>query len=283
MTHVRKPGVAGAGRAERLANAIHWFGSVVDRLTEQLPWLTPGSLGRNDRSDPNRRQRGKQARRRSGRGPANGDEAPKPLGKMPSQIVLPTPMTADRELKASNFTRAAGALNCEEACIKAVADVESRGSGFLGSNRPKILFEAHIFSKRTHHLHDKSHSEISSKTWNKSLYTGGEKEFSRLEAAMLLDAEAALESASWGRFQIMGFNHSACGYKSVIGFVRAMYESEGKQLDAFVKFLQSQKLAAALREKRWADFARSYNGPGYATNKYDEKLKAAYEKFSSAM
>ena len=97
---------------------------------------------------------------------------------------------------------------------------------------------------------------------------------------MSLDGQAALESASWGRFQIMGFNFAACGYKSVMAFVRAMYESEGKQLDAFVAFIRHANLTAALREKRWADFARGYNGPGYAANSYDQKLQAAYEKFS---
>lgn len=45
-------------------------------------------------------------------------------------------------------------------------------------------------------------------------------------------------------------------------------------------FLQNSKLVAALREKRWADFARGYNGPGYTANQYDVKLKEAYEKFS---
>lgn len=160
--------------------------------------------------------------------------------------------------------------------------MESHGGGFLGSSRPKILFEAHIFSKRTHHTYDKEHTDISSRSWNKSLYKGGEKEYTRLEAAMSLNGPAALESASWGRFQIMGFNYAACGYKTVMAFVRAMYDSEGKQLDAFVAFRRHANLAAALREKRWADFARGYNGPGYAANKYDQKLQAAYEKLSPA-
>lgn len=51
---------------------------------------------------------------------------------------------------------------------------------------------------------------------------------------------------------------------------------------AFVAFRRHANLAAALREKRWADFARGYNGPGYAANKYDQKLQAAYEKLSPA-
>ena len=164
MTHTRKPGAVGSSRPERLTNPLHWLGTIVDQLAEHLPWLTPGSLGRNDRSDPNHHRRGRQARRGSGRGPASGGETPKPLGKLPSVLTLPTPIAADHELRASDFTRAAAALNCEEACIKAVAEVESRGGGFLKSGRPKILFEAHIFSKRTHHLHDKGHADLSSKT-----------------------------------------------------------------------------------------------------------------------
>jgi hypothetical protein len=34
-----------------------------------------------------------------------------------------------------------------------------------------------------------------------------------------------------------------------------------------------------LREKRWADFARGYNGERFAENQYDVKLKAAYDKY----
>lgn len=32
------------------------------------------------------------------------------------------------------------------------------------------------------------------------------------------------------------------------------------------------------RKYDWAGFARRYNAPAYAENKYDQKLKAAYEK-----
>ena len=37
-------------------------------------------------------------------------------------------------------------------------------------------------------------------------------------------------------------------------------------------------LADELREKRWADFARKYNGVNYAINKYDTKLAAEFVK-----
>ena len=97
---------------------------------------------------------------------------------------------------------------------------------------------------------------------------------------MQLNRDAALQSASWGRFQIMGFNHKAAGYATVDSFVQAMYRSEGEQLASFVRLLQHQGLAAALRNKEWATFAMRYNGKSYAANHYDQKLKAAYEKYS---
>ena len=36
-----------------------------------------------------------------------------------------------------------------------------------------------------------------------------------------------------------------------------------------------------LKEHDWAGFARKYNGPGYAENAYDQKLKNAYENFKN--
>jgi N-acetylmuramidase len=195
-----------------------------------------------------------------------------------SSFLLPTgPGRAG--LMEADFERAARTLQCEIAGIKAVAEVESRGDGFLASGRPKILFEAHLFSRRTQHEYDGTHSDISSPRWNKALYKGGEQEYERLEKAMALSPQAALESASWGRFQIMGFNHQHAGFASVETFVNAMFESEARHLDAFISFVQDIGLTAHLREKRWADFARGYNGEGFAENQYDVKLKAAYDKY----
>jgi len=190
---------------------------------------------------------------------------------------LPTPGTP-APLSNADFQRAAAALNCEVACVQAVTDVESGGSGFFPTGRPKILFEAHYFSRLTQHRYDASNPQISSAKWNRALYAGGEKEYGRLQLAMALNRDAALRSASWGRFQIMGDNCKAAGFASVEDYVAAMYESEGKHLDAFVSFVKSSKLDGALREKRWADFAKGYNGPGYAENQYDKKLAAAYKK-----
>src|SRR6188768_1334770 len=43
------------------------------------------------------------------------------------------------------FTDSAGLLGVEPAVIKAVAEVESKGSGFLPTGHPVVLFEPHVF------------------------------------------------------------------------------------------------------------------------------------------
>ena len=183
----------------------------------------------------------------------------------------------------ADFERAAAELDCDVAAIKAVSEVESRGGGYLSRTdpRPKILFEAHIFGRRTNHVFNASHPAISSRKWNRSLYSGGAGEYDRLEAALRLDRNAALASASWGRFQIMGFNFQVSGFSSVTAFVSAMVESEGRQLDAFVGFIKGNRLDDELRAHDWAAFASRYNGPAYAENKYDEKMQRAWEKHAA--
>nr|WP_203558277.1 N-acetylmuramidase family protein [Bacteroides sp. 224] len=110
---------------------------------------------------------------------------------------------------------------------------------------------------------------------------GGLKEYDRLEQAKKINIIAAYSSASWGMFQIMGFNYAACGCKDVIEFVERMSASEGEQLTLFIRFLQANKWSQYLQSLNWSEFARRYNGPGYTQNRYDEKLAAAYQKYDA--
>ncbi|RYF34848.1 MAG: N-acetylmuramidase family protein [Comamonadaceae bacterium] len=179
------------------------------------------------------------------------------------------------KLSDDDFQRAATLLRCPVAAIRAVCAVEAPGGGFLPNGQPTILFERHQFSKRTGRQFDKSNPDISNAA--RGGYKGGEAEHSRLAAATRLDRDAALQSTSWGKFQIMGFNYGAAGFASLQSFINAMYASEGAQLDAFVAFILSERLDGAMREERWADFARRYNGPAFAANRYDTKLAAAFK------
>lgn len=185
-------------------------------------------------------------------------------------------------LTSDDFKIAAGILGTNVYAVMAVAEVEAAGSGFFPNGQPKILFEAHIFSRLTNHRYDLTHPNISSPKWSKVLYLGGAQEHTRLQAAVTLDRDAALQSASWGMFQIMGFNYTRCGMPDLQTFINRMYESEGQQLRLFCNFVVSMGLADELQRNDWAGFARVYNGPSYAENQYDTKLSRAYTRLTNA-
>lgn len=205
------------------------------------------------------------------------------------------------KLTEEDFVRAAVRLGegVEVAAVKAVQEVETGGrGGFFAPGKPAILFEGHIFWKRIEKLNFNpepfrtGNEDILYPTGGRGHYKGGLREYERLEKALALAATiggsteerhalhgAALESASWGMFQIMGFNYGYCGYRNVWAFVEAMKTSEGAQLDAFVSYILRRKLAEPLKQKRWAVFAEAYNGRDYKVFRYDEKLQQAYEKY----
>ena len=165
--------------------------------------------------------------------------------------------------------------------LLAVLAVESKTCGFLPDRRPIILFERHLFHKRTGGRFSEGNPAISNP--EPGGYAGLAKEYPRLEKAVKLDRAAALMSTSWGAGQIMGFNHVAAGFADVESMVSAMQESEDAQLEAVGNFIQAENLAALLRARDWAGFARKYNGPAYAKNKYDVRLAGAYQQYSAGV
>lgn len=182
-------------------------------------------------------------------------------------------------LTEADYVAAAQALGCEVAAIKAVAEVEAAGAGFHSTGEPKILFERHWFSRLTKGKFNTHAPDISNT--KAGGYSGGLAEHARLAKAVKLDRNAALQSASWGKFQIMGFNFARAGFKTLQEFINAMFTSERAQLDAFVAFIKADlRLVMALRGRNFTRFASIYNGPGYAENDYDTKMYKAYRSFS---
>jgi hypothetical protein len=181
-----------------------------------------------------------------------------------------------------DYLEAAQRLKCSEAQIKAFAELESGGSGFSKNGRPKILFEAHYFSRLTKRRYDRSHPSISSRRWNRKLYARHMPgRYQRLAQAVSLDVNAGFSSASWGKFQIMGAHWKSLGYESAWDFVRSQVESEKNHLDAFVRYIEENGLAHKLRACRANDptscipVVKSYNGPAFRKNRYHTKLARA--------
>lgn len=188
-------------------------------------------------------------------------------------------------LTENDFIRCSNSIGTDIATIKAVCEVESGGYGFISPGKPKILFEGHIFWKELKKAglkpenYVQGNEDILYKVWDKTKYCGGSREYNKLERAIVIDRCCALKSASWGLFQIMGFNYLMCGCETIDDFVGKMKRSEGSQLDLFIEFIKRNALGGYLRDLDWAGFAKAYNGPGYRENKYDEKLESAYNKY----
>lgn len=184
------------------------------------------------------------------------------------------------KLSDADFAWAAKELNVEEAMIRAVAEIEASGSGFLPDGTPKVRFESHWFGKLTGYRYNTSHPTLSTRNWQPRLSKVGVAESARMDAAAKLNRDAALQASSWGLFQIMGFNYRLCGYNSIQEFVNTAYKGERGQLELFVRFLKGRRADRYLREKNFEGFAEVYNGKQFRANGYHTKLRKAYEKWS---
>lgn len=165
-------------------------------------------------------------------------------------------------------------LGCSVKQLRAVAKVESGGSAFDNTGRPKILFERHIF----HRLTDGR--------WDGTPYSnaapGGYDvdSWSKLTQAAAKDPDAAFQSASWGKFQVMGANWHALGYASPIEMAYSTVTDEGGSYEMLARFIAANGLADELRAlspvaAACRPFALKYNGPNEARNNYAGKLAAA--------
>jgi hypothetical protein len=181
--------------------------------------------------------------------------------------------------------------------LEAVIQVESSGLGFLPAKAlspagrniagfPAIRFEAHVFWKELEDRHiDPSavkapRPDLIRKKRDDSLVKTRAGEWDRLEAARTINKDAADCSASWGKFQIMGFNWKACGAESVSDFVELMHGEDG-QRRLFTGFLKANpKMVRALKDLSWSGFAKLYNGPGYSKLNYDGKMAAEYRRLT---
>lgn len=205
------------------------------------------------------------------------------------------------------FATAAASLGVPESHVRAIAQVETNGDGFLKDGRVKILFERHWFYKdltvalassadtRAHVAAKLGLAASSSVTAlmaemvkqqnnicdpSRGGYKGNEAEWDRLNLAMDYDVEAAAQSASYGGFQLMGFNFKQCGYPSARAMMIDLAGSESKQFLAVVAFIKANpNLWSAVKASDWAKFASGYNGAAYKDNKYDTKLADAVKAY----
>lgn len=188
----------------------------------------------------------------------------------------------DTALTEADFQASAQRLACPVIHIKAVAKVEASGAGFF-AGRPVILFEPHRFSRATKGRFDRSNPAVSYPRWDPKRYPKTQDgRYDQLLEAVSLDVDAGFASASYGKFQILGENHRACGFDTPFAFAVAMARDEARQLKAFEGFISSTRLLRALQAGDWTTFARGFNGSAFRVNRYDARLAEAAASFGRA-
>lgn len=204
------------------------------------------------------------------------------INVLPSRLNYPT----STQFSEKQFTDLAASLGCELAAVKAVTLTEAGGRGFIENGLPGILFERHHFysltkpAKGTHPY--AKFSDICNPVPG-GYGGGGIYQYERLVKAARLDRDAALESCSWGAFQVLGEYYTQCGYKSAVDMVNDCMKTIDAHMKLFEAFLKAEKKAAikALKNKDWEGFTSSYNGSNWQNQNpdYPGKMKDFYDQY----
>lgn len=217
---------------------------------------------------------------------ADGIVGPATWAKLNATPVAEPTSGKTRVLGVADYRAAGLELQSPPSMIHALSLKETKGKPFLPDGRPVILFERRWFWKlmKDRALADrlaKTERDIcspdlksSKNTDPKDRYQGGVKEWEFLERAMKYDREAAIQSASYGQFQVMGFNAVKIGYASTEEFFKLMHQDVYQHLEAMVRFIKATPMALrGMRAKNFQQVAEAYNGSGYRANSYDTILK----------
>ncbi|MBX3531749.1 MAG: N-acetylmuramidase family protein [Rhizobiaceae bacterium] len=188
---------------------------------------------------------------------------------------------------AEAIMAAAAEFAIEAAALAAIAELESGGvahAAFDGRREPLVRFEGHYFDRR---LAGEKRAQaraqgLSSPTAGKVPNPAGQAARWRLlDRAAEIDRKAAFESTSWGLGQVMGAHWAWLGYASVDAFAAEARSGARGQARQMARYIAKAGLAAAIARRDWAAVARGYNGPGYAKNRYDKRLAAAFARHAA--
>lgn len=158
--------------------------------------------------------------------------------------------------------------------VKSIDLVESNGQGFdPKTGKMKIQFEPHYFKRI---------SLLVSGIWSLNKVDIQSKEWEAFNDAFKKNPNAAMESTSIGRMQVMGEHWKRLGFVSVGDMWDFAKESELNQLWLGLKFISTDsRLNKATIEGNHKLMAYYYNGKNYWIKGYDKKLEKAEKMFGT--
>lgn len=197
---------------------------------------------------------------------------PKPAAPAPSAPSLATPVSnplglpeflarlavGDRDrLSGTAVDLTARRLGLPIPVLRAVVDVEADGrEGFGVAGLPTMKFDPAVFSRLTGGRFDHTNPDISyAQPDDRRLPASPVLRWRQLGKAYVMNADAALNSASWGRFALPAEDHEHYGFADAAAMGAGMAESEERQLAALEEWLRRSGAVALLKARDWDAYA----------------------------
>ena len=190
----------------------------------------------------------------------------------------------------NDYATTAKELGIEKEVLMAIASQESKHTSFKAVKQATILFERHkMYWLLIKKGYTKASVDALSKKYpsivNKS--DGGYNDmtsYEKLKIAKSIDYSCAVQSCSWGKFQVMGLNYANL-YSSPMELEKAMNMCELQQFKYFVSYLKNTSgMVDALKNKNWERIATLYNGPKWKDKnpEYANNIKRYYNQFKAS-
>lgn len=189
-----------------------------------------------------------------------------------------------------DYEAAARSMGVEVAVLKAIGKKESKGNSFYRQGQAVILFERH---KMYANLRDKGYTKTQLMNLKEKyprivnpIYGGYgtyTEQYEKLETAKKIDYDAAIQSSSWGKFQVLGCYYSN-SYSSTKELEEAMNMCEKQQFNYFIAYLKgSTYLINAIKNKDWERIAQFYNGANWKVQNptYASDIRTFYHEFKN--
>ena len=190
----------------------------------------------------------------------------------------------------NDYETAAKELGVEKEVLMAIASQESKHASFKAVKQATILFERHkMYSLLIKKGNTKASVDALSKKYPSIVNedSGGHNDmtsYEKLKIAKSIDYDCAVQSCSWGKFQVMGFNYANL-YSSPRELEKAMNMCELQQFKYFVLYLKKTNgMVDALKNKNWERIATLYNGPNWKNQnpEYANNIKRYYNQFKAS-
>jgi hypothetical protein len=162
--------------------------------------------------------------------------------------------------------------------VNAVGTVESAGGGYNDQGQPKALYERHYAWKRLRIVIPLLSNPTPGGYTLDADKDGINDSWEKVADMAMRDPIVGFESASFGKFQVMGAWATKLGYANAIEFAYSMVHDEAAHYEALVRYIEvfggrDKFRALSGNPAACRPFAEFYNGKGQKG--YDQRLAGA--------